>query len=400
MRPRDPSEARGQTALELLFDLAFSAASGFAAVQFAQALSGDGEYEGAIGGVGGGAVGGAGEALLGFAMVFFAIWWAWLAFSRFSSAYDTDDGLTWAVTALQIIGACVLAAGVSRAFAAGDFAVITVGYAVMRVPLAAQWCRAALGDPLRRATCLRFAASLLVLQVGWGVRLALPEPWSFPSFVLLAVGEVAAPLWAARRGEPPVNPGHLAGRHLRFALTVAAQTVAATVWSVRLGLDDAGERGPLLVVAVLSVGVVVSLVWLYCGMPHAWLAARRRSAGRWTYGHYLILGALCAVGSGVRFLVDGVQGGGGGGGGSDGGRSAVALAVAVGVAVLALWWVCALPVARAVGSAGLFLWRYPAAAVVAVGVAVAWGGRPLVSTGVVVAVLLALSWADRRAAAR
>ncbi len=30
-------------------------------------------------------------AVLGYLMVFFAIWWAWMNFTWFASAYDTDD---------------------------------------------------------------------------------------------------------------------------------------------------------------------------------------------------------------------------------------------------------------------------------------------------------------------
>ena len=31
------------------------------------------------------------DGLAGYAMVFFAIWWAWMNFTWFASAYDCDD---------------------------------------------------------------------------------------------------------------------------------------------------------------------------------------------------------------------------------------------------------------------------------------------------------------------
>jgi Bacterial low temperature requirement A protein (LtrA) len=35
----------------------------------------------------------AGNALIGFPLVFFAVWWAWVNFAWFGSAYDNDDVL-------------------------------------------------------------------------------------------------------------------------------------------------------------------------------------------------------------------------------------------------------------------------------------------------------------------
>ena len=68
-----------------------------------------------------------------YLMVFFAIWWAWMNFTWFASAYDTDDALYRLATLVQIAGALVLAAGVPRAFDDGDFAVVTLGYVIMRL---------------------------------------------------------------------------------------------------------------------------------------------------------------------------------------------------------------------------------------------------------------------------
>ena len=47
-------------------------------------------------------------------MVFFAIWWAWMNFTWFASAYDTDDVPYRLLTLVQMAGVLVLAAGVPR----------------------------------------------------------------------------------------------------------------------------------------------------------------------------------------------------------------------------------------------------------------------------------------------
>jgi len=95
--------------------------------------------------------------------VFFGIWWAWVNFTWFASAYDVDDLLYRFFTFVQIIGVLILAAGVESAFTAGNFTVMTIGYVVMRVAMVAQWLRAASSDPAARPAALRYAACISIL---------------------------------------------------------------------------------------------------------------------------------------------------------------------------------------------------------------------------------------------
>ena len=58
-------------------------------------------------------------------MAFFAIWWTWLNFTWFTSAYDNDDGIARLLTIFQILGSLVLAAGIVRFF--NDDALLIIG---------------------------------------------------------------------------------------------------------------------------------------------------------------------------------------------------------------------------------------------------------------------------------
>ena len=49
--------------------------------------------------------------LIGFVFSVFAITWAWINFSWFASAYDTDDWVFRLLTLLQMVGVLVLALG-------------------------------------------------------------------------------------------------------------------------------------------------------------------------------------------------------------------------------------------------------------------------------------------------
>ena len=127
MAGRNPHEShRAATPLELLFDLTFATSFSLAAAQFAEAIAA-GDYA---------------AALLGFGFASFAICWAWINFSWFSSAYDTDDWIFRLVTMMQMVGVLVLAIGLPRMFASIerhqrlDNSVMVLGYVNIRALVA------------------------------------------------------------------------------------------------------------------------------------------------------------------------------------------------------------------------------------------------------------------------
>lgn len=210
---RDPGEKhRASTPLELLFDLTFVVAVSQAASGLHHTLADDH----------------AGSGLAAYAAVFFAIWWAWMNFTWFASAYDTDDVPYRLLTLVQMAGVLVLAAGVTHVFDDADFTLVVAGYVVMRLAMVTQWLRAAREHPAGRDAALRYAAGVTMVQVGWVARLWAPDAMAWPTFVLLAAAELAVPAWAEFRGGPtswhpphrralqPLRP-HRSGRgHPRF----------------------------------------------------------------------------------------------------------------------------------------------------------------------------------------
>jgi len=183
MVSRRPDEVhRHPTVLELFFDLCFVVAVAQAASGLHHAIA-DGHVGSGVG---------------NYVLVFFAIWWAWMNFTWFASAYDTDDIAYRLTTCVQIAGALVFAAGVPAAMDERDFAVATLGYVIMRLAMVTQWLRAARGDPARRRGCLRFAIGVTLVQSGWVARLALPDGWGMGAFLLLVLAELAVPIWSER----------------------------------------------------------------------------------------------------------------------------------------------------------------------------------------------------------
>jgi low temperature requirement protein LtrA len=280
---------RASSPLELLFDLTFVIAIAQIAAQLAHYI----------------AEGHAREAIGPFAMVFFAIWWAWMNFTWFASAYDTDDVPYRVLTMVQMGGVLVLAAGVPTAFDADNFTAVTVGYLIMRVGLVAQWLRAALENPEGRGTALRYAGGVALVQVGWLLRLLLPDSVAVASFVVLVILELSVPVWAARKGEPAWHPHHIAERYGLFTIIVLGESVLAANTGVQGALQSTGVSGELVLIASCALVLLFALWWLYFLEPAGeGLSAKRNWSYYWGYGHYGVFAALAALGAGLEVAVE------------------------------------------------------------------------------------------------
>jgi len=291
MRARSAGEGhRVSTPLELFFDLCFVVAVAQAATPLHHAIS---ENHIAAG-------------VRGYAMVFFAIWWAWMNFTWFASAYDTDDDVYRITTLVQIAGALVLAAGIAPAFSDNNYFAITIGYVVMRLAMVAQWLRAARADEQRRATALLYAAGITFVQLLWLLRLALPTEWSTPTFLPLVVIELLVPIVAerARGGPTTYHRHHIAERYGLFTIIMLGESVSAATIAIRTGLDT-GEHVPdLISLAVAGIVVVFALWWLYFDRSAHGLLTSLRTSILWGYGHYFIFASAAAVGAGLAVSVD------------------------------------------------------------------------------------------------
>jgi low temperature requirement protein LtrA len=324
MGGRDAAEEhRASSPLDLLFDLVFVVAIASLVLQLAHGFA-DGHL----------------DAVGPFMFVFFAIWWAWMNFTWFASAYDTDDALYRILVVIQMAGVLILAAGVPRAFDELDYAGVTVGYLVMRVGLVALWVRAAIEHPERRRTTIRYAAGVSVVQAGWLLRLLLPPEIGIYAFVPLALADLAVPLWAERTGMTPWHPRHIAERYGLFTIILLGEGVLAATNAMQHALSE-GLTAGLVVLGFAGLVLLVGLWWVYFLEPAAeGLQRRRQWSFFWGYGHYLLFAALAAVGAGLEAAIEAV------GGHAKLSEISVAYTIAVPVAaVLLLLWVLHVPLA-------------------------------------------------------
>lgn len=290
MSGRDPDEShRASTPLELLFDLTLVVAVARAAAELQHAL----------------AQGHPGHALAGYAVVFFALWWAWVNFTWFASAYDTDDVPYRLLTLLQMAGVLVFAAGIPAAFEHFHFTTVVAGYVIMRLALVAQWLRAAHGDPDGRASTLRYAVGVTVVQLCWVGRLYLTGAAGVAGFVVLFAAELAVPFWAEFGGRPtPWHPSHISERYGLFTIIVLGEVVAAIATAVQTAIAANRISPGLLTAASAGLLLVFTLWWSY--FKHSATEEIRHSLPwtfAWALGHYLIFAAVAALGAGLQVVV-------------------------------------------------------------------------------------------------
>lgn len=294
---RRPEERhRASTPLELLFDLTFVVAVGRVAAELADAI-GSGHV---------------GQGIGNYLMLFFAIYWAWVNFTWFASAFDTDDVGYRLLTLVQMAGVLVLAASVGDAFEHQHFGGTVLGYVIMRVALVGQWLRAARADRPHRRTALRYALGVLSIQgvwIGWAV-LGLTGGLSLVTFALLALGEMAVPWWAERTGMTTWHPQHIAERYGLFTLIVLGEGVLATSNALQEASSEHAAVLPLVVLGSAGLVLLFGLWWLYFLREAAdGLARQGNHLGfRWGYGHYGIFAALAALGAGLEVAAAAVSG--------------------------------------------------------------------------------------------
>jgi low temperature requirement protein LtrA len=292
LRARDPHEPhRTSTPLELLFDLTFVVAIAALVAQLAHAIVDGHPVEGVI----------------GYVAVFFAIWWAWMNFTWFASAFDRDDAFYRVLTMVQMAGVLVLAAGVEAAFSTSDYSTAVVGYVIMRIALVIQWLRVASTVPEYRSTALRFAVGITLVQCLWVVRMLLPDPWSSAGFLIIGLLDLGMPLWAERPRMTPWHPHHIAERYGLFTIIVLGESVLAATTAVVASRTEGGATVELAIIAVSSLVLLFSLWWLYFLEPAAPHLEEHRELGfLWGYGHFVVFAALAAVGAGLEVAAEAI----------------------------------------------------------------------------------------------
>jgi len=300
---RDPDEQhRAATPLELLYDLTIVVAFETAADQLAHYVADD-HISAGVG---------------GFMFAAVAVSWAWLGYTWFASAYDTDDWVFRLATMVQMVGVIVVSLGLPQLFASLDHGdtldldVVVAGYVIMRVALIFLWWQVSRQDPGHRRTARSYMTSSGIAQAGW-VALAiadLPIPTTIALYLVLISLELAGPLFAERKGRTPWHPHHIAERYGLLVIITLGEVILGTVAALNAVVHgDAGWTIEAALLAVAGVGLTFGCWWMYFALPWAEPMVRHRERG-WAfgYGHLIIFGSLAAMGGGLHVAAYGLEG--------------------------------------------------------------------------------------------
>ncbi|MFF0500562.1 low temperature requirement protein A [Nocardia aobensis] len=298
MTGRDPDEpGRVSSPLELLFDLTFVVAVGTSASYFAEMVA-DGH---------------AGKAVVAFVLAMFAIVNAWINFSWFASAFDTDDWLYRVLTMVVMIGVVVFALGLPAMFHSVDVGdhldvrVMVVGYIVMRIAMVLQWWRAGRESPSFRHVGYGSIRWTIIAQIGWVVIAFVPMPLLVAGVgcVLLGVLELFVPvLTQGRASGTPWHPHHVAERYSLFAIIALGEGVVGTVASsggLLGGSDGANWSADAIAIVVAGVGLTFGMWWVYFTTPFGEILVHRRNRGYlFGYGHIPLYMGIAGSGAGLH----------------------------------------------------------------------------------------------------
>lgn len=288
MRNREERH-RAATPLELLFDLCFVVSIAVLAAKLHYKLS-DGEFVSGI---------------TTYVALFIPIWWAWTAFSWFATAFDNGDAIFRLLTLGQMAGVLAVAATIPAAFK-GETGAFGVAYALMRLPLVAQWLRAACDDQSHRSFATRYATGTFLAQALWVVGAALDGPSRLAAWVLAMLVDVITPFRATKVAPGRVfHAAHITERYGLFTLIVLGETILA----VSIGLRDVIDAGRLdastIAVCASALATAFAIWWLYFDtLGSDALERHRKAAFIWGYGHALLFAAIAAVGAGVAAQLD------------------------------------------------------------------------------------------------
>jgi low temperature requirement protein LtrA len=282
---RSPDEERHPTWLELFFDLCFVAAVAALAAYLHHHASVDG--------------------LLLFAVLFVPVWWAWMGYSWYASAFDNDDvvfRVSWLAAMLLVIA---LAAGVGPATdGRGDAFALT--YGLLMALLALLFARAARHERAARRFAVRYAAGDALGAALWFASLGVDEPARYAVWVAAMVVLMATPPFAVRAyAGKAFNAAHIAERYGLFTIIVLGESVVA----VGASLADSGFDLLTAVTAALGFGVAAALWWVYFDSVR-WSPLTRASLLRsftWGYGHLFVFAGIAAAAVGVHLAAEAAQ---------------------------------------------------------------------------------------------
>jgi low temperature requirement protein LtrA len=281
LREFDSGE-RHATWLELFFDLCFVAA----VAALAAGLHDDPSWTG----------------LARFALLFVPVWWAWMEFTWFASAFDNDDAFYRVAMFAAMLGVIVVAATIGHV-GDGDSDGFVLAYAGLQLVVAALFARSIPAAGAARGFALRYAAGDLAGGLIWLASLAVAPPARYWLWVLAMAALLTAPPLAVRSFADQAHDSyHIPERYGLFTIIVLGESVVAVV----AGLVNVRLTPAAAVTGALGFTLAAAIWWLYFEFvkPIGLSRDRLGAAFLWGYGHLAVYAGIAAASVGVEFAIE------------------------------------------------------------------------------------------------
>ena len=286
--PADPH--RAATPLELFFDLVIVIAIASLTGAFHHTIS---EAHGLA-------------KLPSFAFFFVAIWWVWMNFTWYASAFDNDDALHRLLTIVIMFGATIFAAGVAHIFDTLDTSMGLIGWIIMRLGMILLWLRVAVDVPGSRRMALRYACGYFLAQALW-VLLYFSVGAQEHLFLLWGVGVFAVELLVPYVADPgntlPWHRHHIIERFGLLNIIVLGEALLSISLTLAPLYVDGFNAG-LISTAVAGTAIIFVLWWLYFMESEHLVTRDFPGAILWGYGHVFIFGAGAVLAAGLGARMD------------------------------------------------------------------------------------------------
>ena len=281
LRELDVGERRS-TWLELFFDLCFVAAVAALAASLHDHPTWDG--------------------LARFGLLFVPVWWAWMEFTWFATAFDNDDVFFRVAMFTGMLGVIVVAATIGQVPAEGLDGFV-LAYAGLQFIVAALFARSVPAAGAARGFAVRYAVGDLAGGLIWLASLAVAPPARYWVWVLAMVVLMTAPPLAVRAfAESAFDSRHIPERYGLFTIIVLGESVVAVV----AGLAGKHVTPAAAATGVLAFALATAIWWLYFEFVRPVGLSRQRpgAAFFWGYGHLAVYAGIAAASVGAEIAVE------------------------------------------------------------------------------------------------
>lgn len=245
---------------------------------------------------------------LRFAAFFVPVWWAWMGFTWYATAFDNDD-VPYRTTLLAAM-LCILwlAASIGGLYEGSTLSFV-LAYVAMKLLLVGLYARASRDAADVRSFAARYAVGNAVGAAIWLSSLLVPGPGRYGIWALALLVELATPMLAVRaayRGTayaPRVfHPEHIPERYGLFTIIVLGESVLA----VATGTAETGWAPAAVLAGIFGFVIAACVWWLYFDyVGSSGLRISPRASFYWGYGHLPIYAGIAALGVGIQLAIEG-----------------------------------------------------------------------------------------------